>query len=78
MADFSLWLGPYKLVKDGVPIEFDRKEVSRFINQKIDGKYLCDDIVPMRLKIGFGSGQGKAWGCDFSEQYIHINADYTT
>ena len=25
-----------------------------------------------------GSAQGEAWGCDLSEGYVRINADYTT
>jgi len=28
--------------------------------------------------VGTGSGQGVAWGCDLSDQYVRINADYTT
>ena len=26
----------------------------------------------------WAAGQGRAWGCDLSDQYIRINADYTT
>jgi len=28
--------------------------------------------------VGSGRGQGLAWGCDLSDQYVRINADYTT
>jgi glutamate N-acetyltransferase/amino-acid N-acetyltransferase len=37
-----------------------------------------DDIVEIRLYLGEGAGQGIAWGCDLSDQYVRINADYTT
>jgi len=34
--------------------------------------------VAIRLAVGDGPGHGRAWGCDLSDQYIRINADYTT
>jgi glutamate N-acetyltransferase/amino-acid N-acetyltransferase len=34
--------------------------------------------VQIRLVVGAGSGTGVAWGCDLSDQYVRINADYTT
>jgi len=36
------------------------------------------DTVTIRLAVGAGPGQGLAWGCDLSDQYVRINADYTT
>jgi glutamate N-acetyltransferase/amino-acid N-acetyltransferase len=42
------------------------------------GAYLDDDTVAIRLVVGDGPGQGLAWGCDLSDQYVRINADYTT
>ena len=42
------------------------------------GAYLADDTVLIRLRLGEGPGQGTAWGCDLSDQYVRINADYTT
>ena len=37
-----------------------------------------DDTVVIRLVVGQGSGTATAWGCDLSDQYVRINADYTT
>jgi glutamate N-acetyltransferase/amino-acid N-acetyltransferase len=34
--------------------------------------------VDIRLSVGDGPGKGRAWGCDLSDQYIRINADYMT
>ncbi|MFN5160984.1 MAG: bifunctional ornithine acetyltransferase/N-acetylglutamate synthase, partial [Cyanobacteriota bacterium] len=34
--------------------------------------------VLIRLQVGTGAGRGLAWGCDLSDQYVRINADYTT
>ena len=42
------------------------------------GAYLRDDTVLIRLRVGEGPGEGRAWGCDLSDQYVRINADYTT
>ena len=42
------------------------------------GTYLLDDTVVIRLVVGQGSGAATAWGCDLSDQYVRINADYTT
>jgi glutamate N-acetyltransferase / amino-acid N-acetyltransferase len=28
--------------------------------------------------LGLGEGKAEAWGCDLSEEYVRINADYTT
>jgi len=28
--------------------------------------------------LGLGGGHAEAWGCDLSEEYVRINADYTT
>jgi len=37
-----------------------------------------DDTVQIRLQVGDGPDRGRAWGCDLSDQYVRINADYTT
>lgn len=34
--------------------------------------------VVIALSIGEGPGQGTAWGCDLSYDYVKINAEYTT
>ena len=76
--NISLWLGPYQLIQDGEPIPFVREDVSRYLREKIDGEYLINDSVIIRLMLGKGNGKGLAWGCDLSDQYVRINADYTT
>jgi glutamate N-acetyltransferase/amino-acid N-acetyltransferase len=34
--------------------------------------------IDIGVELGSGDGQGRAWGCDLSPEYVHINADYTT
>jgi glutamate N-acetyltransferase/amino-acid N-acetyltransferase len=68
-AGLALWLGGHQLMAAGQPLPFDRAAAST---------YLQSDTVIIRLVVGRGPGAGLAWGCDLSDQYIRINADYTT
>lgn len=34
--------------------------------------------IDIEVELGGGQGAGRAWGCDLSPDYVHINADYTT
>ena len=65
----ALWIGPHQLMAAGQPLAFDRDAASDVLRQ---------EHVPIRLSLGDGSGCGQAWGCDLSDQYVRINADYTT
>ena len=65
----ALWIGPHQLMAGGQPLTFDRCAASDVLRQ---------EHVPIRLCLGHGSGCGQAWGCDLSDQYVRINADYTT
>jgi glutamate N-acetyltransferase/amino-acid N-acetyltransferase len=53
------------------------------MKDRANGSYLSadpvsGDSVAIRLRVGAGAGSGLAWGCDLSDQYVRINADYTT
>ncbi len=78
IEDISLKLGPYSLIEFGKPLLFDRDVVSTYLKSKLNAEYLKDDSVIIHLSIGKGNGTAVAWGCDLSDQYIRINADYTT
>jgi len=34
--------------------------------------------IEIAAELGLGDGEAEAWGCDLSEEYVQINADYTT
>ena len=34
--------------------------------------------IMIHAELGLGDGSAEAWGCDLSEEYVRINADYTT
>ena len=74
----ALWLGGFQLMQGGEPLAFDRAGASSYLRGAQAGAYLHDDTVAIRLAVGEGPGLGRAWGCDLSDQYIRINADYTT
>jgi glutamate N-acetyltransferase/amino-acid N-acetyltransferase len=79
----ALWLGPHQLMAAGQPLAFDRPAASSYLRSCAAGTYLGGpgpdgDTVQIRLALGGGPGQAVAWGCDLSDQYVRINADYTT
>ncbi len=74
----DLWLGPHQLMAAGRPLPFDRAAASGYLRERAAGTYLADDTVAIVLRVGRGSGAAVAWGCDLSDQYVRINADYTT
>ncbi len=74
----ALWIGEHQLMANGQPLAFDRLAASAYLRERACGRYLDDDAVVIRLQIGSGTGSGRAWGCDLSDQYVRINADYTT
>jgi glutamate N-acetyltransferase/amino-acid N-acetyltransferase len=74
----ALWLGEHQLMAAGQPLPFDRPAASAYLRERAAAAYLQDDTVRIRLEVGDGPGEGRAWGCDLSDQYVRINADYTT
>jgi glutamate N-acetyltransferase/amino-acid N-acetyltransferase len=82
-AAVALWLGAHQLMDRGQPLPFDRSAASAYLQACAAGRYLGGpgpegDTVLIRLRVGDGPGDGSAWGCDLSDQYVRINADYTT
>ncbi len=78
LNDVKLWIGPYKIFSEGTSLDFDRLLVSNFMRARLKGDYLVDDIITIRLRVGQGIHSATAWGCDLSDKYVRINADYTT
>jgi len=73
-AQFSLdrctvSIGDVVVLDRGTPVAADLEQVRRtFEGQRID----------IAVDLGAADGRGRAWGCDLSAEYVHINADYTT
>jgi glutamate N-acetyltransferase / amino-acid N-acetyltransferase len=45
---------------------------------KLIAEKLQSKEVRIRVSLHSGSGKATVWTCDLTEEYIHINADYTT
>jgi glutamate N-acetyltransferase/amino-acid N-acetyltransferase len=41
-------------------------------------KYLQGKDIRIAIELGLGTGQATVWGCDLTEDYVRINALYTT
>ena len=58
-----------RLVFRGGPVAFDAAELSSALDS---------DDVTIRVDLAAGDARGRAWGCDLTEGYVRINAEYTT
>lgn len=65
----DIFIGETLVFTSGTPQAFDEALVSGYMkNEKV-----CISIILQE-----GSGEGKAWGCDLTYDYVKINASYRT
>lgn len=64
-----LYLQGVRVFADGLPQPFDEAALR---------EALAVPEVTIKLELGLGRGTATAWGCDLTEEYVHINASYTT
>jgi glutamate N-acetyltransferase/amino-acid N-acetyltransferase len=69
MEKISVHIGGHCAFKNGVVTDLDLEKVSRAMDA---------EHVRFRIDLGLGAQSAVAWGCDLTEGYIRINADYTT
>ncbi|MFN7715833.1 MAG: bifunctional glutamate N-acetyltransferase/amino-acid acetyltransferase ArgJ [Pseudanabaenaceae cyanobacterium] len=65
----DIHLGQFVMMTAGTPQTYDRQAASDYLKQ---------ETVEITVKVGDGSGNSTAWGCDLSYDYVKINAEYTT
>jgi glutamate N-acetyltransferase/amino-acid N-acetyltransferase len=65
----SLALGGIIVAKNGMNAVADAKALKKVMAAK--------DIV-VEIELGVGSASATVWTCDFSYEYVKINADYST
>ncbi len=65
----SVWIGEHCAFERGAPTDVDYALLS---------EAMVGDEVKIRVDLGLGSERATAWGCDLTEEYVRINADYTT
>ncbi|NQT49054.1 MAG: bifunctional glutamate N-acetyltransferase/amino-acid acetyltransferase ArgJ, partial [Chloroflexi bacterium] len=69
LSKVSLYLKELCLLKNGCPEPFNGEEA----------KDILDSVeVHIRVCLNLGKESATAWGCDLSEEYVSINADYVT
>ena len=73
----DLYIGDFQILKKGKLKKYDANKVANYMQTKMDGKYLVEDIVSITLNLNSGIEKGTAWGCDLSKKYVEINSDYT-
>jgi glutamate N-acetyltransferase/amino-acid N-acetyltransferase len=66
---FGLGGGELQVVADGLPTAYD---------ERMAAATLQGDPVYIRLDLGLGAAAATVWTCDFSAEYVAINAHYTT
>ena len=64
----SISFSKYKIIKNG--------ELIDNIDFNNLDKYLKNDNIKILIDMGINDGFSKIWTCDFTEDYISINADY--
>ncbi|KAI9028547.1 ArgJ family protein [Hyaloraphidium curvatum] len=55
------------IFKDGAPFD---------TNEDVASSILKGEDIVVRISLGLGSEEAKMYTCDFSTEYVHINADY--
>ncbi|HKU38236.1 MAG TPA: bifunctional glutamate N-acetyltransferase/amino-acid acetyltransferase ArgJ [Polyangiales bacterium] len=65
----SVWIGEHCAFQRGAPTALDHAAISRAMDAA---------EVQLRADLGQGTYSATAWGCDLTENYVRINADYTT
>jgi len=68
-SKIDLYLNELCLMQEGRPLQFDKAEAGAMMNY---------EEIAFRLNLNLGDGEATAWGCDFTEEYIALNGDYTT
>lgn len=65
----SIWIGGECAFERGAPATTSYEVLSGA---------MATDTVRIVVDLGMGDATATAWGCDLTEEYIRINADYTT
>lgn len=64
----TLWLGDTLLIEKGQPASSYREELGQVEMKR--------DEINVRIHMGRGSASATTWTCDFSYDYVKINAEY--
>jgi len=68
-ARTNIWIGGVAVCRGGREMTFDEAAA----HQK-----MLEKSVHVRIDVGSGPGAARLWTCDFTQEYVHINASYRT
>jgi glutamate N-acetyltransferase/amino-acid N-acetyltransferase len=68
-AKISIYLGDQLICRRGAAVPFDRDRAHRYMSQ---------DAYDIRITLGLGRSHLEFFSCDLTQEYVHINADYST
>lgn len=68
-SQLQVFMGDLCVLRDGSPQPFDATVASQLLK--------CPEVL-MRVVLGRGVAEARAWGCDLTEEYVTINSAYTT
>lgn len=69
LGKLSVWIGQHCAFKDGAATTLELNVISR---------EMAAPDVQLRAHLGLGDFSATAWGCDLTEEYVRVNAHYTT
>lgn len=68
--DLSLTMGPMLLYRDGTPLPFNASDASDYLR--------TNRAIEFHLAFALGQGQCEFLTSDLTDEYVKLNADYTT
>ncbi|MCU5787451.1 bifunctional glutamate N-acetyltransferase/amino-acid acetyltransferase ArgJ [Alloalcanivorax marinus] len=66
----AVWLGDVQIVAEG--------GVADSYTEEQGARVMARPDITIRVDLGAGEGRGQVWTCDFSYDYVKINAEYRT
>lgn len=71
----EIWLGGMKMYG---PPKGAAYSVALPLDERAAHKRLLEKNVPIAIDLHNGGGTARVWTCDFTKEYVHINASYRT
>lgn len=64
----SIYFGDFCIARNG-------ERAAEYVEEEV-AKYMAKPEILIRIDVGVGAGKATIWTCDFTHEYVTINADY--
>jgi len=71
----EIWLGGMKMYG---PPKGESYSIALPLDERAAHRRLLEKNVPIIVELHHGRGTARVWTCDFTQEYVHINASYRT